>query len=135
MARKMRKSTAITPVEYSGLQDVIDIPSRRDLFSNADRDAVEIGELYRKGKSLFVDDCHVTSPSSSLKTNLVVGIAGRDQWPARRSVRLTRDRAGARRTRNALVAAIARDHRLADQPHGGQQKLDHCVLRPGCDRL
>jgi phage N-6-adenine-methyltransferase len=33
---------------------VIDILSRRDL-SNADRDAVEIGELYRKGKSLFVD--------------------------------------------------------------------------------
>jgi ParB family chromosome partitioning protein len=55
MARKMRKSTAITPVEYSGLQDVIDIPSRRDLFSNADRDAVEIGELYRKAKSSVVD--------------------------------------------------------------------------------
>jgi phage N-6-adenine-methyltransferase len=37
------------------MMTVIDIPSRGDLFSNVDRDAVEMGELYRKARSAMVD--------------------------------------------------------------------------------
>src|SRR5215471_4875468 len=70
-----------------------------------------------------------------LKTNLVVEFVWRHQWSASCGVGLACDRARARLTRDALVAQVARDHRLADQRHRLEQKLDDGFARPLRQRL
>jgi hypothetical protein len=55
--------------------------------------------------------------------------------PPAAALALVRDRPCARSLGDAAIADVPRDHRLADQPHGLEQKLDHGLARPRHERL
>src|SRR5262249_3425070 len=67
--------------------------------------------------------------------DLVLELVGGHQRAARCSIGLARNRARARLAGDTLVAEVACDHRLADQRHGLEQKLDEVLARPFCERL
>src|SRR5262249_41869444 len=69
------------------------------------------------------------------KSDLIVPFVSGHQRPTRRGIRLTRDRRGARFSGNTLVAEVTRDHRLANEAHSDEQKLNHGVARPCGKRL
>src|SRR6516225_2884010 len=65
-----------------------------------------------------IDQSAHAAPRSN--TDFVIPLVGRHQRSAARGIRLARDRARVRLTCDALVAEVASDHRLANEPHGGE---------------